>query len=62
MTWALPACIGCWQRDRLNAASVIVVAAGMDGALPTIVGGIGGPVIAVPTSIGYGTAWAAPQL
>lgn len=43
-------------RDRLNAANVIVVVAGMDGALPTIVGGIvGAPVIAVPTSIGYGT-------
>lgn len=43
-------------RDRLNAANVIVVVAGMDGALPTIVGGIvGAPVIAVPTSVGYGT-------
>ena len=43
-------------RDRLNAAQVIVVVAGMDGALPTIVGGIvGAPVIAVPTSVGYGT-------
>jgi len=43
-------------RDRLNAANVIVVVAGMDGALPTIVGGIvAAPVIAVPTSIGYGT-------
>jgi len=43
-------------RDRLNAASVIVVVAGMDGVLPTIVGGlVAAPVIAVPTSIGYGT-------
>jgi len=43
-------------RDRLNAANVIVVVAGMDGALPTIVGGIvAAPVIAVPTSVGYGT-------
>jgi hypothetical protein len=43
-------------RDRLNAANVIIVVAGMDGALPTIVGGIvAAPVIAVPTSIGYGT-------
>jgi NCAIR mutase (PurE)-related protein len=43
-------------RDQLNAANVIVVVAGMDGALPTIVGGIvAAPVIAVPTSVGYGT-------
>lgn len=43
-------------RDRLNAANVIVVVAGMDGVLPTIVGGlVAAPVIAVPTSIGYGT-------
>jgi NCAIR mutase (PurE)-related protein len=43
-------------RETLNAANVIVVAAGMDGALPTIVGGlVSAPVIAVPTSVGYGT-------
>lgn len=43
-------------RDRLNTANVIVVVAGMDGALPTIVGGlVAAPVIAVPTSVGYGT-------
>jgi NCAIR mutase (PurE)-related protein len=43
-------------RERLNAANVIVVVAGMDGVLPTIVGGlVAAPVIAVPTSIGYGT-------
>lgn len=43
-------------RDRLNAANVIVVVAGMDGVLPTIVGGlVAAPVIAVPTSVGYGT-------
>src|SRR5882672_2567755 len=43
-------------RDRLNAANVIIVVAGMDGVLPTIVGGlVAAPVIAVPTSIGYGT-------
>jgi NCAIR mutase (PurE)-related protein len=43
-------------RERLNAANVIVVVAGMDGVLPTIVGGlVAVPVIAVPTSIGYGT-------
>jgi NCAIR mutase (PurE)-related protein len=44
------------ERDRLNAANVIVVVAGMDGVLPTIVGGlVAAPVIAVPTSVGYGT-------
>jgi pyridinium-3,5-biscarboxylic acid mononucleotide synthase len=44
------------ERDRLNAANVIVVVAGMDGVLPTIVGGlVAVPVVAVPTSIGYGT-------
>jgi pyridinium-3,5-biscarboxylic acid mononucleotide synthase len=43
-------------RDKLNAANVIAVVAGMDGALPTIVGGlVSAPVIAVPTSVGYGT-------
>lgn len=44
------------ERDRLNSANVIVVVAGMDGVLPTIVGGlVASPVIAVPTSVGYGT-------
>ncbi len=42
-------------EDRLRAASVCVVAAGMEGALPTVVGSrIACPVIAVPTSVGYG--------
>jgi len=43
-------------RETLSAANVIVVVAGMDGALPTLVGGlVAAPVIAVPTSVGYGT-------
>ncbi len=43
-------------REKLNEANVIVVVAGMDGALPTIIGGlVSVPVIAVPTSVGYGT-------
>jgi NCAIR mutase (PurE)-related protein len=47
------------HRDRLAGADVIVVAAGMDGALPSVVGGlVDCPVIAVPTSIGYGAAFA----
>lgn len=46
------------QRERLAAADAIVVAAGMDGALPSVVGGlVDCPVIAVPTSIGYGAAF-----
>lgn len=43
-------------RARLVEAPVLVVVAGMDGALPAVVGGlVAGPVIAVPTSVGYGT-------
>jgi NCAIR mutase (PurE)-related protein len=46
------------HRDRLAAADAIVVAAGMDGALPSVVGGlVDCPVIAVPTSVGYGAAF-----
>src|SRR5207302_1614519 len=45
-------------RDRLNAANVIVVVAGMDGVLPTIVGGlVAAPVIRVPTASGSGRGW-----
>lgn len=43
--------------DSLSTAPAVIVVAGMEGALPSVVGGlIAGPVIAVPTSIGYGTA------
>ena len=43
------------NRGKLMKANVVVVAAGMDGALPSIVGGlVSRPVIAVPTSVGYG--------
>jgi len=46
------------HRDTLNAADVVLVVAGMDGALPSVVGGlVDCPVIAVPTSIGYGAAF-----
>jgi NCAIR mutase (PurE)-related protein len=46
------------QRDKLQAADCIIVVAGMDGALPSVVGGlVDAPVIAVPTSIGYGAAF-----
>ncbi len=46
------------QRSRLEAARVIIVVAGMEGALPSVVAGmVGVPVIAVPTSIGYGASF-----
>jgi pyridinium-3,5-biscarboxylic acid mononucleotide synthase len=45
-------------HDQLRAADVIVVAAGMEGALPSVVGGlVGVPVIALPTSVGYGASF-----
>ncbi len=44
-------------RDRLEAADVLVVVAGMEGALPSVVGGlVGTPLVAVPTSVGYGAS------
>ena len=59
------------NSERLAAARVVVVCAGMEGALPSVVGGmVSVPVIAVPTSVGYGAsfqrarcaAWHAEQL
>jgi pyridinium-3,5-biscarboxylic acid mononucleotide synthase len=45
-------------REQLARARVIIVCAGMEGALPSVVGGlVGVPVIAVPTSVGYGSAF-----
>lgn len=45
------------QGDALTRAAVIIVVAGMDGALPSVVGGlVACPVIAVPTSVGYGAS------
>jgi pyridinium-3,5-biscarboxylic acid mononucleotide synthase len=44
--------------DALNKADVLIVVAGMEGALPTLVGGlVAAPVIAVPTSVGYGASF-----
>jgi NCAIR mutase (PurE)-related protein len=46
------------QTDALRRAAVVVVVAGMEGALPSVVGGlVPVPVIAVPTSVGYGAAF-----
>jgi NCAIR mutase (PurE)-related protein len=46
------------QLDLLHSASVLVVVAGMEGALPSVVAGlVSAPVIAVPTSIGYGASF-----
>lgn len=54
------------QVDRINEADVVVAVAGMEAALPSVLGGlVGAPLIAVPTSVGYGwnldgvTAWLA---
>ncbi len=45
------------QGDALTRAGVVIVVAGMDGALPSVVGGlVACPVIAVPTSVGYGAS------
>lgn len=45
-------------RDRLAAADCLVVVAGMEGALPSVVGGlVGVPLVAVPTSVGYGASF-----
>ena len=45
------------ERERLWQAAVLIVVAGMEGALPSVVGGlVERPVIAVPTSVGYGTS------
>jgi NCAIR mutase (PurE)-related protein len=46
------------HREALSKARVVIVCAGMEGALPSVVGGlVGVPVIAVPTSVGYGAAF-----
>src|ERR1700733_5318282 len=46
------------NSERLGEARVVVVAAGMEGALPSVVGGlVSVPVIAVPTSVGYGASF-----
>src|SRR5262245_18996970 len=46
------------ERERLAAARVIIVVAGMEGALPSVIAGlVGVPVIAVPTSVGYGASF-----
>src|SRR3569832_951450 len=46
------------HREALSTARVLIVCAGKEGALPSVVGGlVGAPVIAVPTSVGYGAAF-----
>ncbi|PLX86286.1 MAG: 1-(5-phosphoribosyl)-5-amino-4-imidazole-carboxylate carboxylase [Desulfuromonas sp.] len=46
------------RAERLREAAVVIVVAGMEGALPSVVGGmVAVPVIAVPTSVGYGAAF-----
>lgn len=47
-----------YEREKLEKARVLIVVAGMEGALPSVVGGlVDKPVIAVPTSVGYGTSF-----
>jgi NCAIR mutase (PurE)-related protein len=46
------------NRERLAEARVVIVCAGMEGALPSVIGGlVAVPVIAVPTSVGYGASF-----
>jgi NCAIR mutase (PurE)-related protein len=46
------------QRERIDGADCVVVVAGMEGALPSVVAGLTSrPVIAVPTSVGYGASF-----
>ncbi|HEX8706760.1 MAG TPA: nickel pincer cofactor biosynthesis protein LarB [Pyrinomonadaceae bacterium] len=46
------------ERELLRRSRVVIVAAGMEGALPSVVGGlVGVPVVAIPTSIGYGASF-----
>jgi hypothetical protein len=46
------------EGERLRGARVVIAVAGMEGALPSVVGGlVRAPVIAVPTSIGYGASF-----
>ncbi len=46
------------RREQLAAAAVLIVVAGMEGALPSVIGGlVDKPVIAVPTSVGYGASF-----
>ena len=46
------------RLDELRSARVLIVVAGMEGALPSVVGGlVDKPIIAVPTSVGYGAAF-----
>jgi NCAIR mutase (PurE)-related protein len=46
------------EADTLQRARVVIVVAGMEGALPSVVGGlVAVPVIAVPTSVGYGASF-----
>ena len=53
----LPRLLGV--RDELAKADVVIVCAGMEGALPSVVGGlVSVPVLAVPTSVGYGASFA----
>ena len=57
--WELPESTGSWPRGScLDKASCIVAVAGMEGALGTVIAGlVECPVVAVPTSVGYGASF-----
>ena len=57
-TWASQGSTASWISGGAGSGHVIVVAAGMDGVLPSVVGGlVDRPVVAVPTSVGYGASF-----
>lgn len=46
------------NRDKIDGANVLIIVAGMDGVLPSVVSGLfGKPIVAVPTSVGYGASF-----
>ena len=57
-TSASPGCTGCSPTSTaVTAADAVIVIAGMEGALASVIGGLtGAPVVAVPTSVGYGAS------
>ena len=59
MMWAWPGCTGLLAKsETIQRANVLIVVAGMEGALPSVVAGlVSKPVIAVPTSVGYGASF-----
>ena len=59
MTWGVAGIHRLFRhKEKIEKAAVLVVVAGMEGALPSVVAGlVDRPVIAVPTSVGYGSSF-----